>query len=88
MESYNTGNDLRQPAETRESLLWTGEDVLGSHGTRAVPLEMGYLLNLDIEVSPALTVREAHAVAHRLKEAVRRVAGVTDAVIHVDVRKD
>ena len=27
MPFYNTGTEVRQPAETRESLLWTGEGV-------------------------------------------------------------
>ncbi len=71
-----------------ERLARDTEGVLGLHGTRVVPLETGYLLNLDIEVSPELTVREAHAIAHELKEAVRKLPGVADAVIHVDVHGD
>lgn len=68
-----------------EALARAIDGVLGVHGTRVVPLETGYLLNLDIEVAPDLTVRQAHQIAHRLKEEVRRLAGVADAVIHVDV---
>ncbi len=68
-----------------EALARDEAGVLGLHGTRVVPLESGYLLNLDIEVHPELTVREAHAIAHRIKEAVRALPGVADAVIHVDV---
>ncbi len=59
--------------------------VLGLHGTRVVPLENGYLLNMDIEVDPALTIREAHAIAHRLKASVRALPEIADAVVHVDV---
>lgn len=59
--------------------------VLGVHGTRVVPLEAGYLLNLDVEVDPDLTIRDAHDIAHRIKTALRGVPGVCDAVIHVDV---
>jgi len=59
--------------------------VLGLHGTRIVPLETGYLLNMDIEVSPDLTIRQAHAIAHRLKEAIRGLPGIADAVVHVDL---
>jgi cation diffusion facilitator family transporter len=66
-----------------EGLARQTEGVLGLHATRLVPLEMGYLLNLDIEVR--LTIREAHEIAHRIKEGVRRLSGVSDAVIHVDV---
>ncbi len=78
----------RRVVAASERLARDTEGVLGLHGTRVVPLETGYLLNLDIEVSPELTVREAHAIAHELKEAVRRLPGVADAVIHVDVHGD
>ncbi len=30
-------------------------------------------------------LREAHAIAHEIKEAIRGLPGVADAVIHVDV---
>ncbi len=68
-----------------EDLARGTDGVLGLHGTRVIPLETGYLLNLDIEVSPELTIREAHAIAHEIKQAIRRLPGVADAVIHVDV---
>lgn len=68
-----------------EALARETDGVLGLHGTRVVPLETGYLLNIDIEVSPDLTIREAHAIAHRLKEAIRGLPGIADAVVHVDV---
>ena len=72
-------------AASAEDLARRTPGVLGIHGTRIVPLETGYLLNMDIEVDPELTVRDAHAVAHRLKEAVRDLPGIADAVVHVDV---
>ncbi len=68
-----------------EALARRADGVHGVHGTRIVPLETGYLLNLDVEVDPTLTVREAHGIAHAIKEAVRSLPGVSDAVIHVDV---
>ncbi len=81
---YSEGarDDVVQAAE---SLARRTEGVLGLHGTRIVPLEAGYLLNMDIEVSPDLTVRDAHAIAHRLKEAIRALPGIADAVVHVDL---
>lgn len=72
-------------AEAAEALARRSPGVLGVHGTRIVPLETGYLLNMDIEVDPELTIRDAHAIAHRLKEAVRVLPGIADAVVHVDV---
>lgn len=71
--------------EAAEDLARKTAGVLGVHGTRIVPLETGYLLNMDIEVAPDLTVREAHAIAHEIKEAIRSLSGVSDAVVHVDV---
>jgi divalent metal cation (Fe/Co/Zn/Cd) transporter len=72
-------------AESAEELARRTPGVLGVHGTRIVPLETGYLLNMDVEVDPDLTIRDAHAIAHRLKEAVRVLPGIADAVVHVDV---
>jgi cation diffusion facilitator family transporter len=72
-------------AELAQELAAADPGVLGVHGVRIVPLEKGYLLNLDIEVSPELTVHQSHEIAHRIKEAVIEVEGVTDAVIHVDI---
>lgn len=71
--------------EAAEELARATQGVLGLHGTRVVPLETGYLLNIDIEVHPDLTIRDAHAIAHRLKEAIRRLPGIADAVVHVDL---
>jgi cation diffusion facilitator family transporter len=68
-----------------EELAAADPSVLGVHGVRIVPLAKGYLLNLDIEVSPELTVNQSHEIAHRIKAAVTAVEGVTDAVIHVDI---
>ncbi len=68
-----------------EALARETEGVLGLHGTRIIPLESGYLLNMDIEVSPDLTIREAHGIAHRIKEAIRGLPGIADAVVHVDL---
>lgn len=66
-------------------LARTADGVLGIHGVRVVPMETGYLLNLDIEVDPKLTVRESHDIAHEIKTGLRSLADVADAVIHVDI---
>jgi len=80
--SERTREDVVQAAE---ELARNTAGVLGLHGTRIVPLETGYLLNMDIEVDPDLTIRQAHAIAHRLKEAIRGLPGISDAVVHVDL---
>ncbi|GAB4275579.1 MAG: hypothetical protein Kow0092_31200 [Deferrisomatales bacterium] len=75
----------RRVVQAAEAVARDTDGVLGLHGTRIVPLGEGYLLNLDIEVPPTLTVEQAHLIAHRLKEAVCALPEVADAVIHVDV---
>jgi cation diffusion facilitator family transporter len=72
-------------AEAAETAARGEPGVLGVHGTRIIPLGTGYLLNLDVEVSPELTIRDAHDIAHNIKRRVRAIRGVADAVIHVDV---
>ncbi len=60
-------------------------DVMGVHAIRAIPLETGYLLNLDIELEPELTVSESHEIAHRIKERIKALSEVGDVVVHVDI---
>jgi cation diffusion facilitator family transporter len=44
-------------------------------------------IDLDIEVEPALTVLEAHGIAHRVEQAIKgRVEGVYDIVVHIEPR--
>jgi divalent metal cation (Fe/Co/Zn/Cd) transporter len=75
-------------AQDAEMVARDEPGVLGVHGTRIIPLGTGYLLNLDVEVAPDLTIRTAHDIAHRIKQRVRTIDGVADAVIHVDVHGD
>jgi cation diffusion facilitator family transporter len=42
-------------------------------------------IDLDIEVDPALTIREAHAIASGVERAIkRRIEGVYDIMVHVE----
>jgi divalent metal cation (Fe/Co/Zn/Cd) transporter len=42
-------------------------------------------IDLDIEVAPALTVMEAHGIAHRVEAAIKeRMEGVYDIMVHVE----
>ncbi len=76
----------RDKLETEAARI-AGEDdaVLGVHGVRVVPVENGYLLNLDIELSPTLTVAESHGIADRIKRRIADLDGVHDVVVHVDI---
>ncbi len=82
-------DELRATTVARAKELAAADpDVMGVHGVRIIPLETGYLLNLDIEVSPSLTVQQSHRIAHRIKQGVKAMEGVADAVIHVDIHGD
>jgi divalent metal cation (Fe/Co/Zn/Cd) transporter len=42
-------------------------------------------IDLDIEVDPALTIQEAHAIASHVEQAIKgRVEGVYDIMVHVE----
>jgi divalent metal cation (Fe/Co/Zn/Cd) transporter len=42
-------------------------------------------IDLDIEVDPSLTIREAHAIASKVESAIKeRVEGVYDIMVHVE----
>ncbi|PLX43151.1 MAG: hypothetical protein C0608_00390 [Deltaproteobacteria bacterium] len=64
------------------------QGVLGVHGVRLIPDASGCLINIDIEVSPDLIIKEAHEIAHNLKYKLKELEGVGDAVIHVDLHGD
>jgi len=76
----------KQLLEVAEKIAEKADGVKGVHGTRLIPLESrGYLVNMDIEVSPAMTIGEAHEIAHQIKQCLREQTGIVDAVIHMDV---
>ncbi|MDR3161470.1 MAG: cation diffusion facilitator family transporter [Spirochaetaceae bacterium] len=55
------------------------------HRTRMRRLAGFWDIDIDIEVDPALTVREAHGIAVRVEQAIKeRVEGVYDIMIHVE----
>ncbi len=46
---------------------------------------LAYWVDMHLEVDPEMSVREAHAIAHEVKDAVReRVPQVADVLIHVE----
>jgi cation diffusion facilitator family transporter len=55
------------------------------HRTRMRRIAGFWDIDIDIEVDPALTVAEAHAIACRVEEAVKkRIDGVFDIMVHVE----
>lgn len=79
----------KQLLDVAEKIAKKADGVKGVHGIRLIPLESrGYLVNMDIEVSPSLTLGEAHEIAHQIKQCLREQTGIVDAVIHMDVEPE
>jgi cation diffusion facilitator family transporter len=54
---------------------------------KCIVRKMGYhyYVDMHVEMDPALTVREAHEIAHRVKDAVReRMPKVFDVLVHIE----
>jgi cation diffusion facilitator family transporter len=57
------------------------------HRVRARHVGHLYVIDLDIEVDPQMTVVEAHDIAQRTEDMIRRaVPNVYDVVVHVEPR--
>jgi cation diffusion facilitator family transporter len=55
------------------------------HRTRMRRVAGYWDIDIDIEVDPALSVREAHAIASRVEAAIKdRIDGVYDIMVHVE----
>ncbi|MGW8314013.1 MAG: cation diffusion facilitator family transporter [Bacteroidales bacterium] len=55
------------------------------HRVRARKIGHYYMINLDIEVEPALTVKEAHQIAQRVEESLKSALhNVYDVMVHVE----
>ena len=60
-----------------------------SHPHRIRIRQMGhlYMVSLDIEVSPDLTVKKAHSLSQQTDSAIRGVfSGIYDIIIHIEPR--
>lgn len=59
--------------------------VLGVETLRVRKAGLEYLVDIHIEVDPNLTVREGHAIAHRVKDRlIGRIGPVRDVLVHVE----
>jgi cation diffusion facilitator family transporter len=55
------------------------------HRTRMRRIAGFWDIDIDIEVDPALTIREAHAIASQVERAIKeRVEGVYDIMVHME----
>lgn len=55
------------------------------HRTRARKIGSRYMVNLDIEVDPEMTVREAHEIAKEVENIIKKdIANVYDVMVHIE----
>jgi len=59
--------------------------ALNPHRTRIRKFANYYLIDLDIEVDPRLSVAEAHIISQKVEEAIkRRLKNVYDIMVHIE----
>ncbi|MBI3015709.1 MAG: cation-efflux pump [Candidatus Tectomicrobia bacterium] len=60
------------------------QGVRGVHGISTHYLGNRYLVHLDIEVDPEISVQAGHQIAEEVRERIRRLEEVEDAVVHIE----
>ena len=61
------------------------EGAHNPHRTRARKIGSHYMINLDIEVEPHLTVLEAHEIAKNVEDSIKEnIEHVYDVMVHVE----
>lgn len=69
---------VREVARDVEGVAAVEKILARKHGRR-------YLVDMHVEVDPELSVREAHRIAHDVKDAVRvRLPDVLDVLVHIE----
>ena len=80
--------DAGANASQRRELLNISREtpgVLGVHGLRTRHIGPGLQVDMHIQVEPELTVREGHAISHRVKDRlIEGVDEVVDVLIHLE----
>lgn len=63
----------------------TVEGAHHPHRVRARKIGLYYMVNLDIEVEPSLTIQEAHQIAQQVEESLKAaLPNVYDVMVHVE----
>lgn len=61
------------------------EGVHNAHRVRARKIGHHYMVNLDIEVHPYLTVKDAHEIARNVEESIKsKLKNIYDVMVHVE----
>jgi cation diffusion facilitator family transporter len=72
----------RAVAESIPGVVNTEKIAAHTHGTR-------YWVDMHVRVDPLMSVRDAHALSHKVKDAVReRLPRVADVLIHIEPAPD
>jgi cation diffusion facilitator family transporter len=78
----------KHPVELVENARRVARDVAGVAAvekTRARKIGLQYFVDMHIEVDEHMTVRDAHALAHRVKDEIRAALPVVqDVLVHVE----
>jgi divalent metal cation (Fe/Co/Zn/Cd) transporter len=61
------------------------EGVLGVHRVRSRGVDGAVHLDLHLQVEGGMTVRDAHAISHKVEDALKQgFPGVIDVTIHIE----
>jgi cation diffusion facilitator family transporter len=78
-------DERRLPPEEIETVALAEPGVLEVHNARSRGPDDDIHVDLHILVEPALAIRDAHDIAHRVEKRLReRWSGLTDVVVHVE----
>ncbi|HKK61163.1 MAG TPA: cation diffusion facilitator family transporter [Bacteroidales bacterium] len=65
----------------------TVDGASNPHRTRVRKIGSLYMVNLDVEVDPGLTVKEAHDIAKKVENIIKsRLENVYDVMVHIEPR--
>jgi len=79
--STSVSEEIREVAATVPGTERIEKCVVRKMGVR-------YFVDMHVEVDPAMTVHEAHHIAHRIKDEVRaKIPQVADVLVHIEPRR-
>ena len=63
------------------------EGAYNPHRVRARKIGSHYMVNLDVEVDPNLSVREAHDIARAVEASIKsNIKNIYDVMVHIEPR--
>ncbi len=71
-----------------QKILSMESELRSFHGIDVLPSQNGFILVVDVVVSPDITVRHAHMICESLRKRLLDIPKLSDAIIHIDYQKD